>query len=428
MKRIIANWLRFLHNLRNPLQKWSGPLTASELERGQNPLVKEVQSQSFQKEIQQCASLDPVTTKIKCLSPFLDSDGVLRVGGRLQQSLLGFEQKHPILLPKNHIKPTSKEHWNKGHLTRVIARHVHVTNLHAGPQLLLSLLRRQFWVPRGQNLCISIVRRCIICHRHNPSLLTQIMGHLPSPRVVPDFPFVKVGLDYAGPFKLAVTTGRNPRYLKAYVSVWMCMATKSAHLELATDLTTEAFIASFEGFIAIRSVPSDVYCDGGTDFRGAKNDMDELYALINDPQHQQQVAQFFAGEKVSYHCNPPYGPHHGGLWEAAVKSMKHHSARIMEGHHLSIEEFLTLLAKTSAALNSRPLTPLSNSPDDFEVLTPFHFLRRPSLRRTSWTYVRIDSIVGSWDSRWLNTTSDVGVPSTYSPCSRSRNGWSPNVT
>jgi len=374
MKRLVGYWLRFIDNLRHPQLKNFGVLTATELERSLIALVKEVQSQYFQKEILQCASNGPITSKIKFLSPFLDSDGILRVGGRLQQSLLGFHQRHPMLLPKNHPRPKSNDDWQKGHFTRAVARHLHVTNLHAGPQLLLSLLRRQFWVPRGQALCSSIVRNCIRCHRHNPTPLTQIMGNLPSPRVVPDFPFVKVGLDYAGPFKLAVTTGRNPRYLNAYVSLWVCMTTKAVHLELATNLTTEAFIASFERFISIRNVPSDVYCDGGSNFAGGKNEMEELYLLVNNPQHQQKVSEFFAGEKVDYHFNPPSAPHHGGLWEAAVKSMKHHLTRIMDGHHLSIEEFLTLLAKTSAALNSRPITPLSNSPDDFEVLTPFHFL------------------------------------------------------
>jgi len=374
MTRLIAYWIRFVDNLRNPQQKRYGPLTAKELQRSLIPIVKTVQSQYFKTEIQQCVSHGPVTSNVKFLSPFLDSDGVLRVGGRLQQSLLGFEQRHPILLPKSHPRSKSHENWSKGHFTRVVARHLHESNLHAGPQLLLSLLRRQFWVPRGQALCSSTVRKCVKCHRHNPTPLNQIMGQLPPPRVVPDFPFAKVGLDYAGPFKLAVTTGRNPRYLKAYVSLWVCMATKAVHLELATDLTTEAFIASFERFLSIRNVPSDVYCDGGTNFAGAKNEMEELHTFINDAQHQQKVAQYFAGEKVEYHFNPPLGPHHGGLWEAAVKSMKYHLKRIMDGHHLSIEEFLTLLAKTSAALNSRPLTPLSNSPDDFEVLTPFHFL------------------------------------------------------
>lgn len=102
--------------------------------------------------------------------------------------------------------------------------------------------------------------------------------------------------------------------------------------------------------------------------------MEALQKLLKEPSHQKKVANFFAGEHISYHFSPPYGPHHGGLWEAAVKSMKYHLSRIIDGHHVSIEEFATILARTSATLNSRPLTPQSSNPNDFTALTPFHFL------------------------------------------------------
>jgi hypothetical protein len=40
-------------------------------------------------------------SSVSRLDPFLDKDGVLRVGGRIHRSDLGFEEKHPIILPKN---------------------------------------------------------------------------------------------------------------------------------------------------------------------------------------------------------------------------------------------------------------------------------------------------------------------------------------
>lgn len=67
-------------------------------------------------------------------------------------------------------------------------------------------------------------------------------------------------------------------------------------------------------------------------------------------------------------------PHSGGLWERAVQSLKYHLRRTYGSSVLTIEEFITLLARLEAILNSRPLTELSSDPNDLEVLTPGHFL------------------------------------------------------
>ena len=49
-------------------------------------------------------------------------------------------------------------------------------------------------------------------------------------------------------------------------------------------------------------------------------------------------------------------PHFGGLWEAAVKSMKTHLRHVIGS--VTFEEFTTVLAQVKSCLNSRPLISL----------------------------------------------------------------------
>jgi len=70
----------------------------------------------------------------------------------------------------------------------------------------------------------------------------------------------------------------------------------------------------------------------------------------------------------------PSAPHFGVKWEAGVKSVKFHLKRIIGDTLLTYEEFTTLLIQIEAILNSRPLTPCTDDPEDLNVLTPGHFI------------------------------------------------------
>lgn len=54
--------------------------------------------------------------------------------------------------------------------------------------------------------------------------------------------------------------------------------------------------------------------------------------------------------------------------------MKYHLYRIVGKAHLTYEEMLTVLSEIEATLNSRPIAPLSEDPNDLNYLTPGHFL------------------------------------------------------
>jgi len=198
------------------------------------------------------------------LHPFLDANGLLRVGGRIQESQADYDQKHPIILPKNH------------HLTGLIIMEEHLKNLHA-VQSLLSIIRTRYWLISGKNTVRKILYRCIVCCRTRAAPVEQLMGNLPASRVSPTPPFYRTGVDYAGPFSIKISRNKS----KAYLCVFVCFSTKALHLEIVTDLSTPAFLNALKRFIARRGKCYSIHSDNGTNFVGANNALKEMYKLVN---------------------------------------------------------------------------------------------------------------------------------------------------
>ncbi|GBM49885.1 hypothetical protein AVEN_92152-1 [Araneus ventricosus] len=91
--------------------------------------------------------------------------------------------------------------------------------------------------------------------------------------------------------------------------------------------------------------------------------------MVSHP--NETLANFLLSENIEWKFLPPKSPNFGGLWEAGVKSFKHHLKRVVGNAHLTLEEFLTMILEIESVLNSRPM---STEFDNFETLSPRHFL------------------------------------------------------
>ncbi len=201
-----------------------------------------------------------------------------------------------------------------------------------------------------------------------------MLGQLPVERITPGSVFDNVGVDYAGPVLIKYGYVRKPKLVKAYICVFVSLSVKAVHLELVTDLTSEAFIACFKRFIARRGLPSLVWSDNGTNFTGAAREIKELYQFLQTQSTQDEVNHYLSDKGVTWKFIPQRAPHFGGIWEAAVKSTKTHLRRVLGEVKLTYEELSTLLAQIESCLNSRPLASLVNDDDGIEALTPGHFI------------------------------------------------------
>ena len=64
----------------------------------------------------------------------------------------------------------------------------------------------------------------------------------------------------------------------------------------------------------------------------------------------------------------------GGLWEADLKTAKHHLRRTMGNHVLIFEELTFLFCQVESFSNSRLVGVISEDPKDCEISTPAHLL------------------------------------------------------
>ncbi|XP_063929879.1 uncharacterized protein LOC135142140 [Zophobas morio] len=359
LKTFVACWKRVIKNLQNRVKKQpevTGNLTLGELKEATTSIIRLLQAESFSSEIRQLKKNQKISNShVISLNPFLDSNALIRVGGRLRNvSTMPFNKKCPILLPKHHV-------------TDVIIKETHEHLLHAGQLGTLAQIRLNYWPVSGRSQVRKVLHKCINCFKVNPKPYTQIMGNLPEERLMSARPFCNVGVDFGGPIFIKEGRGRGKRTVKSYICLFVCLCTKAIHLELVGDLTTDAFFNALKRLISRRGNISYIISDNATNFVGTKR---ELKELLLGKEFQNKVKQ----ENITWKFIPPRAPNFGGLWEAGIKSVKTHIKRVIGENHLTYEEMYTLLVRIEAVLNSRPLTPLSSDVTDLAALTPGHFL------------------------------------------------------
>lgn len=365
LRRITALCIRFYNNLKshkNNLPLQTGTISVSELNNANESLIRLAQSECFISELNllnKNCNLDK-KHKLSSLAPFVDTKGIMRVGGRLKNTYLSYEVKHPVLLHSNHP------------FTKLVFDYKHKQLLHPGPQLLLASIRQFYWPVGGLNLAKKTVKNCMICFKFNPTPASCPMASLPDNRIKPGLPFKITGLDYAGPFFILNKPGKGAKLVKCYLAVFICFCTKAVHLEIVSSLTTESFLACLKRFTSRRGLPSQIFSDNGSTFIGAKNELKDLGHFLQT--RQGSIIDSTSQDNIHWVFIPPYTPNFGGLWEAAVKSAKHHLKRALINHNVTFEEFNTLVIQVEGILNSRPLFSMSNDPNDLAPITPSHFL------------------------------------------------------
>ncbi|KRY84500.1 hypothetical protein T4D_12666 [Trichinella pseudospiralis] len=165
-------------------------LSLKELWNAEIRCVREVQVKEFGIKLNS-------TERLKKFKPFLDQDGLLRMGGRLRRSTLPPESKHPIILPHNHP------------VTELLIKDHYCRQMHAGVNQTLvqdktvqDKVQTRFWIISARN--------APVCHRVEVQHYRLRMSDMLADRVTESPLFSYTGMDFTGPlFVRPEVQGRN---------------------------------------------------------------------------------------------------------------------------------------------------------------------------------------------------------------------------
>ena len=230
-------------------------------------IVKTVQSEYFADEISELSNATALTygqpnysnidslkkSSLYRLDPFLDTNGVLRVGGRLRQSNEEYAEKHPAILPKKH------------HLSRLIIHHFHEKVRNGG-----------CWIIGASRTVSKMLSNCVTCRKLRGKFLTQHIADLPPDRTETPPPFTNVGFDVFGPWTIyAKRTRGGTVNAKRWGIIFTSMNSRAIHIEVLETLDSSSFICSLRRFLSIRGPVSLLRSDCGTNFIGGKSELDD---------------------------------------------------------------------------------------------------------------------------------------------------------
>ena len=228
-------------------------LDADDLSSSLTRCITILQSQVFSEEFKLIRSGKSLamSSPLICVSPFIDSVGILRVGVRLSNSSLSYDARHPIILPSNH------------HVAKLIVHEFHLKRWHASTERTLAQLVQFFWMRRMRAAVRSVVSQCVICRRSRTQPEVPFMSALPAIRLEPfNRPYTSTGLDFFGPMSVSF----HRRTHKRYGCILTCLVTRAVHLELCVGLDVDSFLLAFRRFTNGRGCHSVCYSDNGTNF------------------------------------------------------------------------------------------------------------------------------------------------------------------
>ena len=335
---------------------------------------------------------------LKKLQPTVE-DGVVVVGGRTERWMQATWNKQKlILLPREH------------HISLLIARYGHDSGGHLGVVASVAKVRATYWIIGIHRIMRNIVLRSVKCKKKLMSLCGQVMSPLPIERLQPSPPFANICIDYFGPYQIRGEVQKRVRG-KCYGVILTCIAVRGVYVDVASDLSTDAFLQVLRRFASVRGWPRKIFSDGGTQLVGASRELREQIEGLD----WEQIRAYGHQEGVEWKFSPGDAPWYNGTAEALVRSTKRALGAAVGESILTFSELQTCMFEAAQLVNQRPIGVLPSTPNDGTYLCPNDLLlgrasskipQGPFKERTSRKH-RCDFIQALISAFWKRWTREV---------------------
>ncbi|XP_029112188.1 uncharacterized protein LOC114911891 [Scleropages formosus] len=334
------------------------PRSPEELDQAMNVILQAAQRSAFQKELVALQAKKPIPKD----SPII-TDGLIRIGGRLQHSNLETNERHPVILPRN------------SYVALLLTRHHHEQVKHQGRHFTEGAIRAAgYWILGGKRLINTVIHNCVTCRKLRGKVEEQYMADLPTERLQTCPPFTYVGLDVFGPWMVTARRTRGGHAeSKRWAIMFSCLSSRAVHIELIESMDASSCINALRRFFAIRGPAKQLRSDCGTNFIGASKELG-----MDKNQLDSGIQRYLSEKGCVWEFNPPHASHMGGSWERMIGAARRILDSMLLNARLTHEVLSTLMAEVAAIMNARPLVPVSTDPDNPQVLSPSMLLTQKS--------------------------------------------------
>ena len=178
-------------------------------------------------------------------------------------------------------------------------------------------------------------------------------------------PFKFCEVDYLGPFIFC----QNRSDCKAWGLLFTCLCTRCIHVELVTGLDLNNFLLAFSRFVNLQGAVDTMYSNNGSTFHAAAS---ILPSLLSSTEFHNSLRK----RNILWLNIPLYAPSQRGAWESMVKLFKTLLTQVMNKIRWkpSLIKLQTFMSDAVRIVNNRPLTTVSNKPNDLASLCLSSFL------------------------------------------------------